>query len=74
MSNAISVIGAGSYGTALAMCLARNGVDTYLWGRSEAQVSLMTQHQENTQYLPGYSFPPGLTAHSDIQTTLTQQP
>lgn len=70
MSNAISVIGAGSYGTALAMCLARNGVDTYLWGRSEAQVSLMTQHQENTQYLPGYSFPPGLTAHSDIQTTL----
>lgn len=70
MSNVISVIGAGSYGTALAMCLARNGVDTWLWGRSETHVSLMTQTQENSAYLPGYRFPKGLTPQSDIQATL----
>lgn len=70
MSNVISVIGAGSYGTALAMCLARNGVDTWLWGRSGTHVSLMTQTQENSAYLPGYRFPQGLTPQSDIQATL----
>lgn len=66
MSNAISVIGAGSYGTALAMCLARNGVDTFLWGRNSQHLADMSQIRENQRYLPGYRFPDALQLEPDI--------
>lgn len=71
MSNAISVIGAGSYGTALAMCLARNGVATYLWGRSKEHLAHMSQTRENTQYLPGYHFPDSLQLEPDIAKAIS---
>ena len=38
VSAKITVLGAGSYGTALAICLARNGHKTLLWGRDANQV------------------------------------
>ncbi len=71
MSNAISVIGAGSYGTALAMCLARNGVATYLWGRNQQQLNLLATERQNRQYLPGYPFPDGLHIESDIAAAIS---
>jgi len=52
----ITVLGAGSYGTALAICLARNGHKTLLWGRDENHVAVMAQEKENSKYL-GLSFP-----------------
>ena len=63
----VSVMGAGSYGTALAFCLARNGVETLLWGRSAEQVSEMAQSRQNTRYLPEQQFPESLDVTADLE-------
>ncbi|NMP16170.1 NAD(P)H-dependent glycerol-3-phosphate dehydrogenase [Thalassotalea sp. Y01] len=63
----ISVIGAGSYGTALAFCLARNGHKTMLWGRNSEQAATMQAARSNDRYLPGFIFPESLTVEADLQ-------
>ncbi|MCU4677189.1 NAD(P)H-dependent glycerol-3-phosphate dehydrogenase [Catenovulum sp. 2E275] len=68
----ISVIGAGSYGTALAICIARNGHKTLLWARDQAQVAQMQQDRENSKYLPGIAFPASLELESDLVKTVSQ--
>lgn len=62
----ITVLGAGSYGTALAICLARNGHKTLLWGRDADQVNDMISARENTKYLPDCPFPESLQPISDL--------
>jgi len=66
----IAVIGAGSWGTALAMQLARNGVPTQLWGRDPSQMAAMADERCNPRYLPGLTFPAGLTPSADLDATL----
>ncbi|GAA6184787.1 MULTISPECIES: NAD(P)H-dependent glycerol-3-phosphate dehydrogenase [Alteromonadaceae] len=56
----VTVLGAGSYGTALAFCLARNEVQTYLWGRDTAQMKEMQTSRCNQRYLPEAIFPDAL--------------
>lgn len=53
MSNKIAVIGAGSWGTALAHVLANEGKDVTLWARSPKVVATIEATQENDVYLPG---------------------
>ena len=53
----ISILGAGSWGTALAAHLARTGHDVRLWGRDAALVDQLTRTRENTVYLPGIALP-----------------
>ena len=53
----MAVIGAGSWGTALAIQLARAGHPTRLWGRDSAQLEAMQQARCNVRYLPRPSFP-----------------
>ena len=53
----ITVIGAGSWGTALAIQLARAGHPTYLWGRDAAQRDAMQRARCNDRYLPDAAFP-----------------
>jgi glycerol-3-phosphate dehydrogenase (NAD(P)+) len=62
----ITVLGAGSYGTALAICLARNGHKTVLWGRDSDHVIAMKQDKENNKYLAGCPFPGNLILESDL--------
>jgi len=62
----ITVLGAGSYGTALAICLARNGHETLLWGRDESHVAAMAQDRENSKYLADCPFPETLTLEADL--------
>ncbi|WNC68433.1 NAD(P)H-dependent glycerol-3-phosphate dehydrogenase [Thalassotalea nanhaiensis] len=66
----ISVIGAGSYGTALAFCLARNAHKTLLWGRSATHVNDMTAARSNEKYLPGFTFPDSLVLETDIEIAI----
>lgn len=66
----ITVLGAGSYGTALAICLARNGHKTLLWGRDAEHVSDMVKVRENSQYLAGCHFPDSLQPISDLATAV----
>lgn len=65
-SVAVSVLGAGSYGTALAICLARNGHSVLMWGRSQSQIDEMASARSNERYLPGAKFPESLTVTSDL--------
>ena len=63
----ITVLGAGSYGTALAICLARNGHKTLLWGRDVDHVSAMAQDRENYKYLADCPFPENLALEADLE-------
>ncbi len=56
----VAVLGAGSWGTALAVLLARNGVPTTLWGRSPQAIIDMATARANTRYLPEMPFPDAL--------------
>ena len=60
MSTPVAVLGAGSWGTALAVLLARNGVPTTLWGRSPQAVVDMASARTNARYLPEMRFPDAL--------------
>ncbi len=62
----VSVLGAGSWGTALAMQLARAGIDTRLWGRDRAHVKSMQADAANQRYLPGLPFPASLAVEADL--------
>ncbi len=63
---AISVFGSGSYGTALAVSLARKGLRVLLWGFVQSEVEALARDRENRQYLPGVSFPDTLDITHDI--------
>ncbi len=65
-AQAVAVLGAGSFGTALAIQLARRGADTVLWGRDAEKLAQMQEARENAQYLPQCHFPAGLIATSDL--------
>ena len=62
----ISVLGAGSWGTALAIQLARVGVDTLLWGRSADHVLQLAGERRNSRYLPEAVFPTQLQVEVDL--------
>ncbi|WP_258807562.1 NAD(P)H-dependent glycerol-3-phosphate dehydrogenase [Pseudidiomarina sp. CB1] len=66
----VTVLGAGSYGTALALCFARNGSPVCLWGRDAEQVQLMAKERENHRYLPGIKLPDTLQVTSDLATAV----
>ena len=68
----IAVLGAGAWGTALAIAFARRHPVT-LWARDTAQVAAMSAQRENTRYLPGCSFPDSLTATSDQAVALSAE-
>lgn len=66
----IAVLGAGSYGTALAIALARNGHKTYLWGHNPEKMAKLAQARQNAEFLPNITFPDTLTVESDIAQAL----
>ena len=66
----MTVVGAGSWGTALAIHLAREGHPTRLWGRDGAQLDAMRQARRNERYLPGAEFPDSLQATQGLAEAL----
>ncbi|MGL5286635.1 MAG: NAD(P)H-dependent glycerol-3-phosphate dehydrogenase [Aeromonas sp.] len=71
---AISVLGAGSYGSALAISLARNGHPTLLWGHDAAHVAELTQDHCNKAFLPDVPFPDSLLLTADLQEAVQAAP
>lgn len=70
LHSAITVLGAGSYGTALAICLARNGHSTLLWGRNSADIAAMARDRINHRYLPDIVLPESLAVTDDLQAAV----
>ena len=68
--NNIAVLGAGSWGTALAILLARNGHRVVLWGRDSEQIDAMAAQRRNRRYLPDHSFPHGLEVSADLDSSM----
>src|SRR5882724_6978482 len=67
----IAVLGAGSYGTALAVHLARMNHEVKLWGRNRAEIAQLAADRENKEYLPGCKFPKNLALESDLRAAVT---
>lgn len=63
----VSVIGAGSWGTALAFVLAENGHDVLIWGRREEQTNEINKHHSNQAYLKNCTLPESLKATSNLE-------
>ena len=66
MATTVSVLGAGSWGTALALLLARNGHATTLWGHDPRHMAALAQERRNQRYLPGAPFPDTLAVTADL--------
>jgi glycerol-3-phosphate dehydrogenase (NAD(P)+) len=66
-----TVLGAGSYGTALSISLARNGKNVLLWGHSPSKIEKMQRERCNNDFLPSVYFPDTLELTSDIEKAVT---
>lgn len=68
----ISVIGSGSWGTALAMVLSRNDHQVSMWSREPETASHINHRHENPDYLPGITLPDAIKATLDLEESLKQ--
>ncbi|RXA94265.1 MULTISPECIES: NAD(P)H-dependent glycerol-3-phosphate dehydrogenase [Yersinia] len=66
----MTVIGAGSYGTALAITLARNGHQVVLWGHDPKHIQVLQQDRCNQAFLPDVPFPETLLLETDLARAL----
>ena len=66
----MSVIGAGSYGTALAITMARNGHDVVLWGHNPQHQAQLQADRCNTAFLPDVPFPDTLHLETDLAAAI----
>jgi glycerol-3-phosphate dehydrogenase (NAD(P)+) len=67
----IAVLGAGSWGTALAIQFARGGRPTRLWGRNAEKLAALVASRRNAQYLPSGEFPAALAVESELDVALS---
>jgi glycerol-3-phosphate dehydrogenase (NAD(P)+) len=66
----VAVLGAGSWGTALAIQFARGGHPVRLWGRDRGRIAEMAAKRCNERYLPGTAFPPSLGLEPELTAAL----
>ncbi len=66
LKSSIAVLGAGSWGTALAVLLARNGHGVTLWGHDAAHMARVAHDRGNHSFLPGVTFPDNLRVSDDL--------
>jgi glycerol-3-phosphate dehydrogenase (NAD(P)+) len=70
MSTAVAVLGAGSWGTALAIQLARNDLAVRLWGHDPAHVQRLIELRENSEYLPGFELADNITPQASLAAAI----
>jgi len=66
----IAVLGAGSWGTALAIVLTSNSHDVTLWSYRDQYTRDIIERRENSSFLPGISIPETISATSDLSTAV----
>ena len=62
----VSLLGAGSWGTGLAVVLAHNGHDVTIWSAVEAEVEILSKYREDKDRLPGVILPENITITGDL--------
>jgi glycerol-3-phosphate dehydrogenase (NAD(P)+) len=68
----VAVLGAGSWGTALAMVLADNNHEVRLWSHNPSQVEEINKKHQNHKYLPNIELPLGIKAYSSLNEAITE--
>ncbi|MDE6566777.1 MAG: NAD(P)H-dependent glycerol-3-phosphate dehydrogenase [Lachnospiraceae bacterium] len=63
----ITFLGAGSWGTALAILLAKNGHKVTLWSKIQEEVDMLTEHREHLQRLPGVKLPSSIEVTGNLE-------
>lgn len=66
----LAVIGAGSWGTALAIVLADNGYDVHLWTRKAEQKDEINHERTNATYLPGITLPENISGQTSLEEAI----
>ncbi len=66
----MTVLGAGSYGTSLAISLARNGANVILWGHEPEHMAQLEIDRANEAFLPGVPFPDSLIVSADLEAAV----
>ena len=66
MSNRLCILGGGSWGTALALALARRFTEVSLWCHDPARAAEIAQHRSNRRYLPGFLLPENVRVVADL--------
>ena len=66
----VTVLGAGSWGTALAILLSRNGHEVTLYGRSDEDIEIIRRIRENLHYLQGFTIPALSTRRAESEIEL----
>lgn len=69
----VSVIGAGSWGTALALLLHKNEHDVTVWSIMEDEIKMLTEKREHTSKLPGVKLPEDMKFTTDLEASLTDK-
>ena len=69
----ISIIGAGSWGTALALLLHKNGHHVTVWSIIESEIEMLKTEHEHKDKLPGVKLPEGMEFTTDLQTAVTDK-
>lgn len=67
LNQKITLLGAGSWGTALAILMAKNGLQVLLWGHSVDHIKALAKDRENRRYLPGHTLPDQILVTSDLK-------
>jgi glycerol-3-phosphate dehydrogenase (NAD(P)+) len=70
MTETIAVLGAGSWGTALALQLARNDLQVNLWGHDPAHIDRLSAERENVEYLPGFPLPDNIHPQKSLRAAI----
>lgn len=68
--NTVAVMGAGSWGTAIAIALSTNGHNVRLWVRNKGQAETIMKHKRNEAYLPGIELPENLQVETEAAKAL----
>ncbi len=63
----ISFLGAGSWGTALSVTVAKNGHEVYLWSAIESELDILRTKREHVDRLPGVKLPDNITIEGDLK-------
>ena len=66
----VSVLGAGSWGTALSLLLCKNGHEVTLWSALEDEVRMLCEKREHESKLPGVRLPEDMKITADLEDSL----